>query len=142
MAQENRNLLEVLKAELKFLESGGYRNTARAPWRPHFIFQDSPTCLNFDPMEPPRPCSDCVLSRVMPEEVRDRAVACRYIPLNERGETMDSLYRSASSRELEAAVATWLKATILRLEQEAEAKRRASENPAVQALAKAATGEG
>ena len=49
MTKDKRDLLDVLKAELQFLEKGGYRHTARAEWRPQFIFQDSPTCLNFDP---------------------------------------------------------------------------------------------
>ena len=37
-----RKLLETLKAELDFVNRGGYR---KASWRPQFIFEDSPTCL-------------------------------------------------------------------------------------------------
>jgi hypothetical protein len=48
MTNDKRNLVDVLKAELEFLEKGGYRHTARAAWRPQFVFQGSPTCLNFD----------------------------------------------------------------------------------------------
>jgi hypothetical protein len=53
MSNDNRDLLTVLRSELEFLEKGGYRTPARADWRPHFIFQDSATCLNFNPSQPP-----------------------------------------------------------------------------------------
>jgi len=116
MSKDKRDLLAVLKAELAFLEKGGYRNMARDTWRPQFIFQDSPTCLNYDPAQPPIPCSDCILMQVIPEEQRKRKIACRYIPLNEQGETIDSFYRFGTRDELEAALRKWLRATIERLE--------------------------
>ncbi len=119
MSKDNRDLLQVLKAELEFVEKGGYRNTARPAWRPHFIFQDSPTCLNFDPAVPPRPCAECVLMQVIPEAQRGKKIACRYIPLNEQGDTLDSLYRYGTPEELEAALRHWLGVTIDSLEKTA-----------------------
>lgn len=116
MTKDKRNLVDVLRAELEFLEKGGYRHSARAAWRPHFMFQDSPTCLNFDSTQPPRPCADCVLMQLVPEDLHAKKVPCRYISLNERGETIDSFYRYSTQEELETAVAQWLKATIQRLE--------------------------
>jgi hypothetical protein len=129
MTNDKRDLLDVLKAELQFLEKGGYRITARVPWRPQFLFQDSPTCQNFDPAHPQIPCSDCVLMQLLPEKLRDKKIACRYIPLNERGETIDSFYRSGTQEELEATFSRWLKATIARLEHEKAENLRASEHP-------------
>src|SRR6516162_10891305 len=116
MTKDPRSLLDVLRAELEFIEKGGYRHKARAPWRPPFMFQDSPTCLNFDPFQPPKPCSDCVLTQLVPENARLHKVPCRYIPLNAKGETVDSFYRTGTQEELEAAVLQWIKATIERLE--------------------------
>ena len=116
MTGDPRDLLKVLKAELEFVEKGGYRHTARAAWRPQFIFQDSPTCLNFDPAQPPKPCSDCVLMQLVPKDQQNRKIACRYIPLNEQGETIDSFYRFGTRDELEATFGKWLRATIQRLE--------------------------
>jgi hypothetical protein len=138
MAKDTRDLLNVLRSELAFIEKGGYRNTARAAWRPHFIFQDSPACLNFDTTQPPRPCSECILMQLVPEDSQKGKIPCRYIRLNERGETIDSFYRSGTQEELEAAVARWLKETIARLEQEeAEAEAlRGSEHPEVHVKAK------
>jgi hypothetical protein len=37
-----QRLREVLKAELAFLDEGGYRARPRYPSRPNFVFQDSP----------------------------------------------------------------------------------------------------
>jgi hypothetical protein len=128
MAKDKRDLLDVLKAELAFLEKGGYQVTARVPWRPQFLFQDSPTCVNFDPTEPQRPCSDCILMQLLPEKLRDKKIACRYIPLNEQGETIDHFYRSGTQEELEAAFSRWLKTTIARLEQEKAESWGASEH--------------
>lgn len=116
MAADDRDLLTVLKAELTFLERGGYRNTARAAWRPHFIFQDSPTCLNFDPMLALRNCSDCVMMQLIPASAQKKNIPCRYIRLNGSGETIDALYRYGNQDELEGALANWLKNTIGKVE--------------------------
>lgn len=140
MTNEKRDLLDVLKAELEFLEKGGYRHTARAQWRPHFIFQDSPTCLNFDSTRPSRPCSDCILLQLVPEDSRSRKIPCRYIPLTEQGETIDSFYQTGTQEELEAAVRQWLRTTIQRLEREKADGLRASEHPEVHVLARFVTG--
>jgi hypothetical protein len=140
MTNDKRDLLEVLKAELEFLEKGGYRHTARAPWRPQFIFQDSPTCLNFDPTQEPRPCSDCLLMQLVPEDLRSDKIPCRYIPLSEHGETIDSFYRTGTQEELEAAVGQWLKTTIARLEREKAEGLRGSEHPEVHVRARFVTG--
>jgi hypothetical protein len=84
--------------------------------------------LNFDPAEPQRPCGDCVLVQLLPEKLRGNKIACRYIPLSARGETIDSFYRSGTQEELEAAFSQWLKATIARLEQEKAENWAASEH--------------
>jgi hypothetical protein len=118
MTNDNRELIDVLKAELGFLEKGGYRHTARADWRPQFIFQDSPTCLNFDLAQPEQPCGDCVMSQLVPKDFHDKKIACRHIPLGESGETLDSFYRTGTQEELETGLSAWLKTPIARLERE------------------------
>src|SRR5258708_7082312 len=112
MVAEWRNLVEALKAELEFLENGGYRPDARAPWRPKLMFQDSPTCLNFDSAQPRKACSQCVLMQLVPEDLRSKKIPCRYIPLDEQGQTVDSFYSFGTQEELETAVAQWLKNVI------------------------------
>ena len=46
MLEQERDTLELLKFELKFLEDGGYGRSPRTPWRPPYIFEDSPSCPN------------------------------------------------------------------------------------------------
>jgi hypothetical protein len=121
MQCDERDLLEVLKFELNFLKDGGYGRSPRTPWRPSYIFEDSPTCLNYDAKENRASCSECVLMHLVPLERRLAKIPCRHIPLNASGETLDSLYRCGNQREIEEAVASWLKETIVRLEEERNA---------------------
>jgi hypothetical protein len=115
----NRDVLQFLKAELAFLESGGYEKGPEAPWRATLIFEDSPNCLNFDPHAPERPCSECPLIKFVPEERWLEEIPCRFIPMNSDGQTLDSLYRTATREETLEVVRNWLKRTIARLEAEA-----------------------
>ncbi len=118
MASDAREILTILKTELAYLEQGGYRNSTHAHWYPKLIFQDSPTCLNFHRPVEPRPCSECPLMQFVPSEHKSEQIPCRHIPLNERGVTLDSMYRSETPEEVEATVAEWLRTTIKRLESE------------------------
>ena len=116
MTTDQRNLLDVLRRELEFLEKGGYRKPS---WRPRFIFEDSPTCLNFGDPHRSTPCSECVLMQFVPPDRREEKVPCRHIRVNGSGRTIDNLYRTGTQEEIEAAVKSWLKETIQRLEREA-----------------------
>ena len=117
MASDNRDLLEVLKFELAFLEASGYRESPRA-WRPQFILEDSPTCINYGQRQSSLPCSECALMQFVPSDCREEKIPCRHIPLNTEGYTIDTYYRIGTQEELEAAVANWLRENIQRLEQE------------------------
>jgi hypothetical protein len=109
---DGRDLLTVLRDELEYLERGGYHTSAQASWRPQFIFEDSPTCLNSDLTKPRRPCSDCVITAFVPDAAASKKFPCRFIPLNEQGETVDSYHRSGTREELEKSLATWLRKKI------------------------------
>jgi hypothetical protein len=123
MQRDKRDLLGVLKFELNFLEKGGYWRFPREAWRPQYIFEDSPTCMNYDSKQNPAPCEECVLMHLVPAECRGLPIPCRYIPFNEAGETLDSLYRHSDQHEIEDTVRTWLKAEIARLENERKAAK-------------------
>src|ERR1700688_327905 len=125
MQKDERDLLEVLKSELQFLEQGGYGRSPRTPWRPQYIFEDSLTCLNYDSKENPGPCSDCVLMQLVPAERRSEKIPCRHIPFDVSGETLDSLYHYSDQNEIEETLGGWLRATIRRLEEERMAARQA-----------------
>lgn len=116
MHKDERDLLDVLKFELAFLEKGGYGRSPREPWRPRYIFEDSPSCMNYDCKDNPEPCSHCVLTQLVPPDLRNEKIPCRHIPLNALGENLDSLYRYDDQREVEEIVENWLRATIAKLE--------------------------
>jgi hypothetical protein len=115
MPKDDRNLLDVLKFELEFLEQGGYGRLPRESWRARFIFEDSPTCMNFNSKDR-EPCSECLLMQLVPEEARTEQTPCIHIPLAPGGQTLESLYRTGTQQEIEDALGAWLRATIQRLE--------------------------
>jgi hypothetical protein len=124
MPKDDRNLLDVLKFELEFLEQGGYGRLPREAWRARFIFEDSPTCMNFSSKNR-EPCSECLLMQFVPESARKEQTPCIHIPLSPGGETLDVLYRTGTQQEIEGALGAWLRQTIHRLEAE-EAKQPAN----------------
>jgi hypothetical protein len=134
MARDERDPLEVLKFELSFLEKGGYGRSPREPWRAHFVFEDSPTCMNYDQKDRPSPCRECFLMEFVPAADRKQQVPCRHIPLTENGDTLDSLYRWSNQSEIEDAMKHWLLATIRKLELErvqAKAEAAPASSPSV-----------
>jgi len=116
--QDKQKLATILKSELTFLEQGGYRQRARYPWRPNFVFEDSPTCINFFSYEHAerRPCAECPMMEFVPEDRRTVRFPCRYIELTESGETVNSFYASGTEQELETALGQWLRRKIRELE--------------------------
>ena len=130
MRKDKRDLLDVLKRELEFVEKGGYQDP-RAAWRPQFMFQDSPTCLNLKSSKLPAPCIDCAMMQLVPADSQQKLFPCRYIPLNEQGETLDLLYRTGTQKEVETVFGDWLKTTIVRLERERAESLRVSDQPEI-----------
>jgi len=126
MTQDNRDILEILKFELSFLEDGGYGRSPHTPWRAPAIFEDSPICPNFCDPARPHPCESCLLEQFVPEGQRGESVPCRFIPLTKDGVTVDDLYRTGSQVEMEDALARWLRAQIQRIENERASKEGAA----------------
>jgi hypothetical protein len=134
MAQDEREMLDLLKFELKFLEDGGYGRSPRMPWRAPHIFEDSPTCLNFNDPSRPHPCSDCALMQFVPEPCRDEPIPCRFIPLGQHGEDVDYFYRCATQPELEEALTGWLRKQISLFEEQREAAPEAEHSSGIDPL--------
>jgi hypothetical protein len=118
MADDKRDLLEVLKFELSFIEQGGYGRSVRTPWKPTSIFRDSLSCLNFNDETRPHACSECVLHDLVPVQAIQENIPCHFIPLNQAGETVNSMERQYNQVELEDAVKDWLRAAIHKIETE------------------------
>jgi len=131
MAIDRRTVLNALRAELAFIQSGEYRHPSHAAWRPQFVFEDSPTCLNHNSAAARKPCSECVLASFFPPSAGTQRVPCRFIPLSQSGETIDSLYRTGTRDELESALIQWLNTTIQRLEREEAEDLRSQDHPVI-----------
>jgi hypothetical protein len=125
MRKDERDVLVVLRHELDLLEKGWYWSPTLSGrgWSPNFIFEDSPTCVNYASKENPRPCADCVLMQLVPPERRSERFPCRHIPLDASGQTLDSLYRQCDQQEVvEGTVSKWLRGAIERLEEDRKAQ--------------------
>jgi hypothetical protein len=126
MSEDKRDVLEVLRYELNFLEQGGYGNWYSTPWGPASIFQDSLTCPNHGDPTRPHACHECLLYDFVPEEYRTEDVPCHHIPLNRSGVTVAT--PNQTEEELRENVKHWLKRTIARI----EADRAKQSQPAKQ----------
>jgi hypothetical protein len=129
MPGDNREILEVLKSELYSLEHGWYKASPRTQRRPPFIFEDSPSCLNYGSKQRLLPCSECLLMAFVPQDCRVERIPCRHIPLNVEGYTIDMYHRLGTHEELEVEVADWLRKTIQRLEVESARQQGESRAP-------------
>jgi hypothetical protein len=118
MAKDDRDILELLREELDFIEKGGYGRSVRTPWRPKSAFQDSLTCLNYGYPYRAHPCNECQLIEFVDPENRAEEVPCHHIPVTETGETIEDLEMEDNDARLAAEVARWLRMKIHEIEQE------------------------
>ena len=112
MAKDGRDILEVLQAELDFIEKEGYKLSDRTPWLSKSIFQDSMTCLNYGYPYRAYPCSECHLLDFVATEDFKTLVPCHYIPLNKAGETIEELESKGDEARALNLVKTWLRTQI------------------------------
>lgn len=118
MTHDERDILEILREELDFIEKGGYGRSVRTPWQPTSVFQDSLSCLNFGYPYRAHPCSECSLHEFVPVERRSEVVPCHHIPLDAEGETIETLELKDNQQKLEEKVKAWLCARIKQIEAE------------------------
>ena len=114
------DILEILECELAFASSGGYRSPNS--WRARLIFEDSPICCKNRAGGCPR--DKCILIGFVPRESLNEPIPCRYIPLTESGEALDTLYRTATNGEIERCLRKWLRMTINQLREERQTVAR------------------
>jgi hypothetical protein len=126
MPTDDRNTIEVLKAELEFVKKGGYATSKSDPWRAKLALEDSPTCMNCDHKKEPAPCSECLLVQFVPANKRGEKVPCRHIPLTSYGDTLLHLYQGATEQEIDEVLAQWLQETISKLESKGNASQQPS----------------
>jgi len=116
---DKKEMIEALKLEIEVIERGGYHPSVHEPHRVSRTFRDSVTCLNVGLEAKEHACSECFLIEFVPPALRESGGdVCHKIPLNERGDTVESLEREGNPDKLQAAVLSWLKRTVARLEAE------------------------
>jgi hypothetical protein len=118
VAQDDREILEILRGEVGFIEKGGYGRSVRTPWQPKSIFQDSLTCINYADPNHTHPCNECRFLDFVSSEHKSEAVPCHFIPLNETGETIAALELEDNEARLERKVKDWLRTRIREIEEE------------------------
>jgi hypothetical protein len=118
MATDERDILELLKEELDFIEKGGYGRSVRTPWQAKSAFQDSLTCINYGYPYRAHPCAECHLLDFVDPADRTTAIPCHHIPLNTDGDTIEDLEQQENQAKLEREVSAWLRAKINEIEQE------------------------
>jgi hypothetical protein len=118
MATDERDILELLKDELDFIEKGGYGRSVRTPWQSKSAFQDSLTCINYGYPYRAHPCNECHLLDFVSPEHRTEEVPCHFIPLNTDGETIEDLELQDNQAKLEREIKQWLRARINQIEEE------------------------
>lgn len=118
MTKDDRDILELLKSELSFIEEGGYGRSVRTPWLPKSIFQDSLSCLNYGYPYRAHPCTDCHLLDFVDPDDRSQPVPCHFIPLNAAGNTVEELEMEGNEGKMASTVKIWLKGKISQLEAE------------------------
>jgi hypothetical protein len=118
MPTDERDILELLKEELDFIENGGYGRSVRTPWHSKSTFQDSLSCINYGYPYRTHPCNECHLLGFVSPEHRTEEVPCHFIPLNTDGETIEDLELQDNQAKLEREVSKWLRAKIKQIEEE------------------------
>lgn len=123
MSKDERDLLELLKTELDFIEKGGYGRSVKTPWKPTSPFRGSLTCVNYALPEKTHPCAECHLIDFVPRDRQSEELPCHAIPLNELGETVENM--EGNQGKLEEALKGWMRQKI----QEIEARGSAESKP-------------
>ena len=118
MAIDNRDILELLKDELDFIEKGGYGRYVRTPWKATSAFQDSLSCLNYADPNHNSPCNECRLIEFVTREHQNEEVPCHFITLDDAGDTVDSLESEDNEAKLERKLKEWLQRKIHEIEEQ------------------------
>ncbi len=116
MANDDRDMLELLKDEVVFIDKGGYGRSVRTPWKSKSIFEDSLTCLNYGYQDRAHLCNECHLLDFVSPEDQGSEVPCYLIPMNAAGETIEDLELGDNETKLERKVRYWLRNTIMEIE--------------------------
>jgi hypothetical protein len=118
MSTDERDILELLKDELDFIDKGGYGRSVRTPWQSKSTFQDSLSCINYGYPYRAHPCNECHLLEFVSPENQAQEIPCHFIPLNTDGDTIEDLEQREDQTKLEREVSEWLRTKIKEIEEQ------------------------
>jgi hypothetical protein len=118
MTTDDRDILELLKDELEFIQKGGYGRSVRTPRQSKSTFQDSLSCINYSDPNHAHPCNECHLVDFVSPEHRAEDVPCHFIPLNTDGETIEDLESQENQAKLEREVSGRLRDRVKEIQEE------------------------
>src|SRR5256712_12835189 len=107
MAKDERDVVELLKTELDFIEKGGYGRSVRTPWKETSPLRDLLTCVNYALPEKAHPCSQCHLIVIVAAVNRDEQVPCHFIPRTETGEADVEVKIIGNEERMDTALKEW-----------------------------------
>lgn len=116
----NNSILAALRAELEFLDNGGYGHTFRSAWRPTLLLRDSRVCPNSGNGSAHHECSECFLMDWVPANAAGELFPCHHIRLNQAGDTIATLQHAGTQTELDTKYRAWLCALIKKIEKSEE----------------------
>jgi len=115
MSKDLRNVLEVLRYELNYIEQGGF-DRDRTSLGMESPFLGNFTCINFgDPLRA-HACRECSLHEFVPKDRQTEEYPCHYIRLSDSGETIAELIKKKDPKRLVVVLEHWLRTTIAQLE--------------------------
>jgi len=115
MSQDTREVLQILRYELNYLEQGGF-DRDRALLGEESPFRGTFACINFgDPLQR-HACQECLLHEFVPEDKKNEEFPCHHIRLSASGETIAELIEKNDPQRMVIALEHWLRSNIARLE--------------------------
>jgi hypothetical protein len=122
MTSKKADMIRLLEAELELIEGGGYGLPAGQPSAERPMFYHSLVCINhWQVPDHDSECHEnCVLLDAVPEPHRTEKLPCHFIPLNQRGDTVQSLEASGDREVMQEKVKQWLRETIQKLKDSPE----------------------
>ena len=114
MSSKKADMIRLLEAELDVIEGGGYGLPAGQPAVERPMFLHSLVCINhWQVPDHDSECHDnCVLLDNVPEAHKQEKLPCHFIPLNAKGDTVQSLETSGDREATQEKVKQWLRARI------------------------------
>jgi len=111
-------LVELLKGELEFVNSGGFKHCPRSPWCAPHNFNEYSTCQSVPTVVRADVCQECALMQFIAPEHREEEIPCRFVQLTTSGVSVDWLCRHSTPVETERTLRFWIEQRIRQLERD------------------------